>query len=355
MIGGFRYLAKSAPIRVEKVTGPEAVQRLRQAADRMEPRIRQAFEQALSDLRERLSDAELAQLIEAGNINQIVNGLLGEAVTDNALLPFAAAIGAAAIEGGRVAAAVQPPVVGRNGQDVQFVFNATNPRVASFAQAQTSQRIREISEDVRTVVRDVITQETRRGANPLETARRVRQSIGLTQRQEAAVANFRRMLEEGRIDVLDRQLRDRRFDPSIRRAIEQGRQIPQAKIDRMVERYRDRYVKYRSEVIARTEALRAVHGAQNELFQSYIDEDRISEQQVRRFWHYTQDEKTRAEHRQIPSMNPNGAGMNEKFETPLGPLRFPGDPRGLAENVIQCRCVVLTRVVSMELLEDNAA
>lgn len=43
------------------------------------------------------------------------------------------------------------------------------------------------------------------------------------------------------------------------------------------------------------------------------------------------------EHRLIPSINAYGVAMNKDFQMPLGPLRFPGDHRGVSANVINCR------------------
>ena len=298
MIGGLTYIRKASGQRsvdLTNVAGPEAIRRLRAIADRMEPRVRRAFEQAINSIRDEISEAEIAALIERGDIDGIMARITPQLLEDNFQV-VAAAISQAVLAGGEVAAALQPAVIGVNGQTVNFVFNATNPRLASFAQRATAQRIREISEDVRGVMRGVIQRGTLVGDNPRTTARAVRESLGLTAKQELAVRNYRAALETNSSSALQRALRDRRFDPTVRRAIEQGVQLSDDQINRMVERYRARYVKYRSEVIARTESIRAVQGAQHELFQSYIDDGRIAPQQVRRFWHYTQDERTRAEH-----------------------------------------------------------
>lgn len=152
--------------------------------------------------------------------------------------------------------------------------------------------------------------------------------------------------------ALERKLRDRRFDGTVRRAVREGQRLSPAQIDRMVDRYRDRYIKYRSEVIARTEAIRAVQGGQQALLESYVADGRIARQQIRRFWHYSHDGRTRSSHRAIPGMNQEGVGMEEAFKTPLGPLKFPGDPNGRAENTINCRCTAFPRIVAPELMES---
>jgi hypothetical protein len=321
----------------------------------MEPRVRRAFLDGLESLRNRLDAADLARLIEQGQTDEILR-LLRVEVTDEAFRPLEAAIQNAVAQGGQTLGQIAGTVLGPIGE-VQFVFGEANPRLAQVASTLTSARIREVGNDVRAVVREVITEETVAGRNPRDTARRIRESIGLTARQERAVSNYRRMLEQGDREALQRELRDRRFDPSVERATraEDRQPLSQAQIDRMVGRYREKYIRYRSQVIGRTEAIRAIQAAHHELLNDMVREGRLQERQIRRFWHYTRDDRTRAEHRLIPAMNPNGVGLNEPFETPLGPLMYPGDPNGLAENVIQCRCAAFPSIVSLERLELEEA
>ena len=54
-----------------------------------------------------------------------------------------------------------------------------------------------------------------------------------------------------------RKLRDARFDSMIRRAIEKGEPLNQTDIERILARYSDRLLRFRGEVIARSEALAA--------------------------------------------------------------------------------------------------
>ena len=74
--------------------------------------------------------------------------------------------------------------------------------------------------------------------------------------QQIAAINYRRLLENNSAEALRRQARDKRFDQSVRRAIENKTPLRAEQIDRMVARYADRLVKQRAATIARTEALR---------------------------------------------------------------------------------------------------
>ena len=175
-----------------------------------------------------------------------------------------------------------------------------------------------------------------RGLNPRDQARQFRESVGLTGRQENAVQNYRRALEsaaEGDSAALSRQLRDRRFDRTVQRAARTGKPLTTSQINRMTSRYRQRYIKYRAEVIARTEALRSVHAGTEELYRQAIDAGHVQEQELQRTWISAADERTRVSHQNLNGMI---RGINETFPGLAGELKYPGDPDAPASETIQC-------------------
>lgn len=322
---------------------------LQAAADNVAPDIAESFMISIQDIEGNISQAEINQLLEDGNY-QAITELFSAQMVDNSLQTLAAQISAAVMIGGQVSARVQPSVNGLGGQ-VSFVFNQANPKVNSYAQRVSAQRVREVGNDIRLVLNQVIRDGVTRGDNPITTARRIKRSIGLTAHQERAVDNYRRALEEGDMVALRRELRDKRFDPTVLRSIRNDKALTPAQIDRMVQRYREKYLKYRSEAIGRTESIRAIQGAQYELIQSYIDNGQIDYRQVKRFWKTAGDGNVREAHVAVPRMNPNGVAQGEAFKTPLGALMFPGDPAGSAANTVHCRCTVFSRVISKELID----
>ena len=58
----------------------------------------------------------------------------------------------------------------------------------------------------------------------------------------------------GILRALTYDLRDHRFDATIRRAQREVVPLSQDRIEKMLGRYRERFIKYRAEVIARTES-----------------------------------------------------------------------------------------------------
>ena len=174
-----------------------------------------------------------------------------------------------------------------------------------------------------------------------------RQSVGLTQRQVASVNNFRRLLTDAREDglpsrqALNRALRDGRFDRTILRAIREDRPLTNQQVERMVTRYRERYVQYRSEVIARTEAWRAVNQGTEEMYQQAVDAGQIRPEQMTRTWVTARDERVRSSHARL---NGEQRGYNETWQGDNGELRYPGDPLAPASETVQCRCRISTRL-----------
>lgn len=260
-----------------------------------------------------------------------------------------------------------------------FVFDAVDPATVSWIRRYELDLIREIGAKTREGIRTGLVDGLSRGLNPITTARQVRPTIGLTGRQAQAVANFRRELEifherrsaggwnlggakskrNGRgvmvIDqdgnpvdgITERRLRDFRYDPTLRRAMQSGKPLSKAQIDQMVDAYARRWLKYRAETIARTESLRAANVGAREGWRQAIERGAIDAQLVRRRWLTAQDERVRLSHRPIPRMNPGpegfGIGFDQPFATPDG--QTMGPPHGP-----NCRCTLIYRMIEPEML-----
>lgn len=227
------------------------------------------------------------------------------------------------------------------------VFNQVNTQAVAAMQRKRLELIREFTDEQRRATSLALISGVEAGRNPRGQARDFRDSIGLTERQWAAVANYRRALgrvgtdESGQLDALNRALRDKRGDPSIRRAVREARPLDPERIDWLVRRYTERYVKYRSEVIGRTEALGAVHQGNHESYRQAIANGVIKEEDLERTW------ETRVDGRQRDShliLNQQKRGFDEPWMTRHGPILHPGDPEADAAEIIQCRCAVSTRI-----------
>lgn len=335
---------------IRKMTASDAVAVFLRAAEFMDPKIARAFIAAIEAIRVRIPAETIARMIERRDFTSLENAFSTLSASDE-WEQYADAIKQAVLEGVRATSDTQGVVNGA--QDDFEIRVGLNPRLEQFAVTMTSTRIREIDQTTRDTIRQVIQSGTTAGDDPFAIARRIMGSIGLTQRQEAAVNNYERMLRALDPEALDRKLRDRRSDPTVSRAINNDKPLTDAQIRSLVDRYRDRYIKYRANVIGRTESIRAVQGAQWELFQDMINKGQIDARQVRRTWIHTGDGKVRNAHIQIPQMNPRGVGQAESFSSPLGPILYPGDPSATAANTIQCRCAVFARIIDRSLLPSS--
>lgn len=233
----------------------------------------------------------------------------------------------------------------------QISFDQVNYRGVEKMRANQLRLIREFTNGQRDTLRYVMTDGIAAGIGPREQARRFREVVGLTERQAKAVLNYRRLLGQvgdndatDQAEALTRALRDKRYDRGILSAIRDGRPLDQAHIDKMVERYRQRYVKYRAEMIARTEALRSVHEGVAEAFDQAIDSGDIEADQIEQKWSSSRDHRVRDTHRYL---NGQKRKIGEVWTTSNGSLRYPGDPMAPASETVQCRCIVVRRIVAL--------
>lgn len=221
---------------------------------------------------------------------------------------------------------------------VGISFDPSHPRAAEIIRDNRARFVREFSDQQRKATLQALAEAYREGLGTQQTARLFRESIGLTQQQQAAVRNYRRLLERGSRDALNRANRDRRFDRSVQAAAEGRRQLTPEQIDRMTQRYQQRTLMMRSETIARTEGIRATSEAREETLEQMLEATGLERDRVERVWNPTRDKRTRDFHASM-------AGQKRPLGTPFKDghgnlLLYPGDPKAPASTTINCRCAL---------------
>lgn len=317
----------------------DPAERLNRLLDLEEARIATIFRTAISDLQGELDLDELADLIESGRTDEAMDRLqaTAERLGTESNVTFMTA-------GQEAAEFLTRANVGR------IVFDVVNAQAVAAMQANRLDVIREFTAEQRRATSLALISGVEAGINPRDAARNFRQSIGLTERQWQAVANYRRALEavgsnDKQFEIsLQRELRDRRSDGAIRRAIQANRPLPKAQIERLVEHYTKRYVRYRSEVIGRTEAMRAVNAGNEEAYRQAIADGKLDPDRLRRTWETRLDGRQRDTH---GLLNGQEKRWGEPWMTRNGPIRFPGDPEAPAAETIQCRCAISTRITAV--------
>jgi hypothetical protein len=314
----------------------EELDRLDALLARQERRVREAFADFVRDARSPKVVAEVSRFLQAGDVEGALR------ILDSYVTRMGGVIPRIFTEAAAAEIAAVAPLIARLNPRVAISFSPTDPAAADLMRRASLEFIAEFTQKQRESVRAAVIEAMLEGKGPAATARAFRDSIGLTATQNRAVANYRRLLEAGSREALDRELRDKRFDPTVRRAADGDGPIPAAKIDTMVERYRERYLRERSETIAITEGTRVTSEARDEAFRQAAEQSGLDLSLVDEIWNSTRDQRTRDTHR---AMNRQVRPFGVAFDSPSGAqLRFPGDPQAPAAEVIRCRCHKTRRI-----------
>lgn len=315
-------------------------------AARFEPKIRDSLLRAFASMKSYYTITEIETALTSRGIGAVLEMIDRMPIESILQKDVIGDINEAIIASGRQTISIIPP--GSLADKAIFNYNILNPVTTDYIRTYNLNLVHKISENTRDAIKVAIRNDHIAGNNPRSTARVFRDTVGLTPRQEMAVNNYEKGLTELDSTTLNRALRDKKYDATIRQAISNKSSLSKTQINQMVASYRSRYITFRAETIARTESLRAISiGEYTSVIQG-VDDGTIDPTLVRRFWIYKDDKRTRNEHRSIPSLNPEGVLVDQPFQTPLGPLLFPRDPAGSAANTIQCRCIVVYRLIDME-------
>lgn len=317
-----------------------------------EPKLRDAFLAAIRSITDRANLSVITRLLEHGDLDAAFRALN---IDPADFSQFALVHQQAFNDGGAAAAKTIPPIAQPAGHSIRVLFNVRNPSAELWVSQRSSKLITEIVDDQRDTVRSFLKRGLAAGTNPrtvaldlvgrTSAASRTRTGgiIGLHSTQEQWLASYASDL--GSTDaaalrsLLDRGLRDRRFDAAVRKAVAEGKGLPADIQVKMHAAYVNKALKWRADNIARTETLRALGAAQIDAYQQAIDKGHLDKSLIRRFWQTAGDERVRPTHRLIPGMNKDGRAWDEPFQTPDGPsMHAPHDTDP------QCRCKEVVRI-----------
>ena len=287
-------------------------------------RIATAFREAIESIKTELDLRELEVLIARGELNRVESRIT------------AAATRVASVSGEAfVASARDTSRLLSQALTTTISFDLSNERAISLVRRNRLNLIAEFTQEQREVVRASVINSLQTGQGPRRQAQVVRDAIGLTASQNRAVDNYRALLEAGSRQALSRDLRDRRFDSTIRNA--RRRPLTPEQIERQVQRYRERFLAFRALNIGRFQAGVALNQARHESYRQAIESGRLDESQIQRSWNTNIDSRERLSHNIL-----NGAtvrGLSERYVTITGArLLHPIDPLGPADEVFNCRC-----------------
>ena len=317
----------------------EPLARINAVLTRAEKDIADVFYEAIQQLKNDLDLNELARLLENADFDAAYR------LVQNAAERTAQAVNVAFINSG-----ISTGLFLERAGLIRVGFDQVNQRAVNAMANNSLRMIADFSEKQRDAARVAMTRGIREGAGPIEQARNFREVVGLTGLHADWVSSFRAGLgqvgdpgvsEAQQAAVLQRELRDARSDSVILRHIKSGRRIPPAQIDKMVERYPERTVAYRANVIARTEALRSTHQGRQEMYRQAIARGDLDLAQLVRTWNTHMDGRERLSHAYL---NQQQRGWDVPFDSLSGPIMFPGDPDAPVRETAQCRCIETVRI-----------
>lgn len=322
-----------------------AREKIAEFAQRLEPEVRQAFLESVANLRQGADLRALVDAIERRDVQGAFDALRIEAAAYD---PLDRVLVDVFRLGGTRSAALMPA-------QLLVRFDGRDPQAEAWARENAAGLIRDVVADQRDAVRVTIGAGIDAGLggrrialdivghiNPA-TGRREGGIVGLTRVQAGYVADYRAELMAGDSNALKRVRRDKRFDASVQRAIDGGKPLDAATVNKLVDRYRASLLKLRGDTIARTEALGAVFASRHETYRQAVASGKLLEDQITRTWRDTGDLRTRETHKAMNGQTVRG--LTQKFVSPSGAtLLHPHDPSAPAGERINCRCDVNYRI-----------
>ena len=329
---------------------------IRGALEKLEPEMRKAFEDAVRKMR---SAAQVKKLVTALSEGRTDDALEALRIDEAFFSALSDSLRAAYTTGGTLALsriAIRDPF---DGSKFILGFNGRAVRAEAWVSQKAGSLIAGIVEDQISMALAVIRAGVEQGRGPKAvaldlvgrinpaTGRRSGGFIGLTEAQAQYVDSMRAELAALDRGYFRRELRDKRFDGTVLRALKGGKALSKTDIDRIAGRYKDRLLAHRGETIARTEAITALRAGRSEGFRQLVDSGRVQSDQIERGWTDTGDGRTRPDHREMDGTAV--VGMDEPFTLPDGSrMMFPGDTSlgASAHQTINCRCWEQIRIKS---------
>lgn len=233
-------------------------------------------------------------------------------------------------------------------------FDMTNPRAEDWLRQYGAQKLVDMSDAQKALVREAILDGYSRGEGPdnmvvelagrlnRQTGKRVGGVLGLTDLQASYVRSMRSRLQSGdpmeMSKVFGMSLRDRRYDRTIKKAVKEGKPLSPSKLLEMVNAYEARQLKARALTVGRTEVGMAVMASRMEAWRQGLDKTGYPEEAVLRRWrHGGGGEDPRPQH--VFMNNQTVPGLTEKFIMPDGTAMLHAmDPAGGAKHCANCTC-----------------
>ena len=326
------------------------------------PPLRKAYLDGFTRLRTLLDEDLLAKLISTGGIDRLLADAATPELVGRAFAKFEQQLGESIAKAGQYfmkdVPRMAPATVagGLKAGEIAVEFNRlAEPVLQAVRQMQTRVMTTQVLQPVTQTIRDAAELGLQRGLGPRATARLIANSMPLAPNQLNAITNFERMLTHHRIwdyvpevndegkkvwrrvlkewrrghpdpELLTRQLRDKRFDRTIRKMIANNSSLSSTQVERALKIYRKHMIAFNAETISRTSALNAAKQGQRLAWETAISERGVDPNTVWKRWQTVGDDRVREEHNAM-------SGETVLFSEPYSNGEMtPG------ESTFNCRC-----------------
>jgi len=274
---------KLRPVAIQKAPGDQWWRALHQIADSLEPNVRNAFLRAVRMVQAKLDIVNLEDAVNRGTIDQSAFWQALQSELDSALR---APLREALLGGASIADRRLPSGTMR--------FDLTNPAAVRAVDTEVANLVREITNESRQAIRDLLQQSMLGSFDVHQLARQIRNSIGLTSRYAVAVDNYQQTL-------LDNGMPD-------------GQAMTRSQA------YADRLLRYRAQMIARTEVIRATSAGQQAVWNDAQAEGLLPVD-AQRVWIVTPDDRLCEI---CAAMEGQTVGLQEPFQSvDVGAVDYP--------------------------------
>jgi hypothetical protein len=262
-------------------------------ANQLEPHLREAFLEAINNMRGAVNLERLAAAIQSNSLNAVQ--------IEVQLAKFAERFGELAPvlkSGFHVGANVGLRQLAEEAS-ISLRFDVVNPAAVEHAQNHLAQIVRPFIDDAKEIIAEIVGDAVNGKYTYASAAREIRDTIGLDPRRYEALQNYEASL------------------------VELG--VSGEALDGKLARYERTLLKSRSETIARTEIMRAATAGQREAWEEAARQGLLRRDEWNRVWKTTDDERLCNE---CGPMDEEWVAFNDEFQG--------GDPP-LHPN---CRCTI---------------
>lgn len=205
-------------------------------------------------------------------------------------------------------------------------FDLLNPESITWIDQHAAELVRQVTAETRGAIRAIIKRSFEDGIPPADTARLLRDVIGLTERGANAVYNYEKWLRGLDASTLSQTTLDRLARGGLRKnqvAKLQRQGLSEERIQKLVSGYRQRLINERAETIARTETIQASNRGQLTLWQQAQAQGWLPAT-VKKVWIDTEDPRTcyvcaHAAGQKVPVDEPFSTGYGYVMTPPAHP------------------------------------